>query len=599
VMSVSAAGVWLRLGRPPMPVVPSGELRALARSRALLILAVVVALALAYVLALIVGTPPNGWDPLNYHLARAAFWVQSGHVGYIDAAYDERLNFNPPNGEAGLAFVLGVTRTENLAQFVQFFAALACALGVFAFARRLGLRRIEAAFGALLLLTLPIVLLQASGVKNDIVVASFLLSASVFVLGNTRGEIGLASVATALAIGTKFTAAYGLAVLLTIALTAGSTRLRLQRVAGLAIGACVGAYWYLVNAVETSRLLGDQSNTPGLTAPLHPRENLLSAYGLAVDTLDLSGAKGKDVLLYLAAAVVVTIALALLRTSWKAALMAGAIVASPLVLLVLSEELGRPGLIRLYDFLGEPKGYVGAGDAIASSPTTASDTGSWFGPAGFLLTIGGGIAAFVYVRRGALSQLARIAAVAPALWFVLVALTLTYHPWQGRFFVFPIALSAALWGLVLRARPLAWSVVALAAVTGGLALVHYAEKPSGLRLLDRTSADSVWDLQRWQVQSLHDPATGPLFQFVDDEVPRNASVALALGANEFGYPVFGPHLDRRIVLVPFGSDGRDIDATWLEADAARAAEINPTCWRLVFRAERGRVFRRVRECPGT
>jgi energy-converting hydrogenase Eha subunit A len=39
------------------------------------------ALALAYVAALIVGTPPNGWDPLNYHLARAGLWLEAGQVG--------------------------------------------------------------------------------------------------------------------------------------------------------------------------------------------------------------------------------------------------------------------------------------------------------------------------------------------------------------------------------------------------------------------------------------------------------------------------------------------------------------------------------------
>ena len=78
-------------------------------------------------LALIAGTPPNGWDPLNYHLPRVGFWLQSEQVGYIDAAYDPRMNFNPPNGEVAMTFVLGVTRQEVLSAFVQLAAALACA----------------------------------------------------------------------------------------------------------------------------------------------------------------------------------------------------------------------------------------------------------------------------------------------------------------------------------------------------------------------------------------------------------------------------------------------------------------------------------------
>ena len=138
-----------------LPSLPRRAFSDTDERRPLVLLTVVVSVGLAYIIALIVGTPPNGWDPTNYHLARAAFWLQSGGVGYIKDAYDQRLNFNPPNGEIGFAFVLGVTREENLVGFVQFFAALACANGVFAVARRIGLGRAEAAFGALVFLICP------------------------------------------------------------------------------------------------------------------------------------------------------------------------------------------------------------------------------------------------------------------------------------------------------------------------------------------------------------------------------------------------------------------------------------------------------------
>jgi hypothetical protein len=52
----------------------------------------------------------------------------------------------------------------------------------------------------------------------------------------------------------------------------------------------------------------------------------------------------------------------------------------------------------------------------------------------------------------------------------------------GRFFVYPVALSAALWGLVLRRRAFAVAAVALAATTAALTLLHFREKPSGLHL---------------------------------------------------------------------------------------------------------------------
>jgi hypothetical protein len=598
---ITALAVWVLTGTEHFPSLPQRPFADIGERGPLLLLTAGVGLALAYLIALIVATPPNGWDPANYHLARAGFWLQSGGVGYIRDVYDQRLNFNPPNGEIGFAFVFSVTRDENLVGFVQFFAALASATGVFAFARRMGLRRGEAAFGGLAFLSLPLIALQSSSAKNDLVVASYLVAAALFVLGDSRREIALGSIATALAMGTKFTAAYGLTILLALVFVAARTG-RALRVAALAVGGLIGSYWYVVNAHETGHILGDQSNVPGLTAPLHPAENLLTAFGSLVDTVDLSGARGADIFLYPIAALLLAAGLTVLRLdeSGKTYIfLAAAVVAAPLVLLFVSEHLGHPALVRLYDALGRPKGYLAAGDATAASPTTASDTASWYGPAGLLLSIASGIAAVRLRRRRSLPDQKLITALAPLAWFVLVALTLTYNPWLGRFFVFPIALSAAHWGFALRWRSTSWAIAALAVITLGLSIVHYTEKPSGLQLLDRSpGSTSVWTMERWQVQSQHDPAIGPVFRFLDHDIPRKSSITLALSANDFGYPAFGPHLDRRVVLVPFGSSAREFETGWLLASRERAPEIDRSCWREVFRSEEATVFRHNDDCGG-
>ena len=601
VFVAALATVFILGGSKRLPSSPRRAFGDTNEPRPLVLLTVVVSVGLAYIIALIVGTPPNGWDPMNYHLARAAFWLQSGGVGYIKEAYDQRLNFNPPNGEIGFAFVLGVTREENLVGFVQFFAALACATGVFAIARRLGLGRAEAAFGALVFLSLPLVALQSSSAKNDLIVASFLVAAVPFLLGDSRREIALGSIAVALAVGTKFTAAYGLAILLAIVLVAPRTLLPL-RIAGLLAGGTAGSYWYFVNARETGHFLGDQSNVPGLTAPLHPPENLLSAFGTLVDSLDLSGARGADVLIYPLAGIVIAIALSAVygEIGKKSGLVVAVVVSAlPLLLLLVSKQLGRPALVRLDDALGHPKGFLATGDSTTSSPTTASDTASWYGPAGLLLVTTTGIAALSFARRKSIAAPNLVCALAPLGMFTLVALTLTYNPWLGRFFIFPVALSASLWGLALRSKGTAWATAALAGVTLVLSLVHYAEKPSGLRLLDRSApSTSVWTMKRWQVQSQHDPAIGPVFRFLDQDVPRRASIGLALGANDFGYPAFGPHLDRRVELVPFGSSTRELDAGWVLASHERTAEIDHSCWRESFQSDEATVFRRADSCNG-
>jgi hypothetical protein len=77
----AAVSTWVLLGTPRLPRPPRLSTAVMLRHPTMLVLALVVGLALAYVVALIFGTPPNGWDPLNYHLARAAFWLQSGRIG--------------------------------------------------------------------------------------------------------------------------------------------------------------------------------------------------------------------------------------------------------------------------------------------------------------------------------------------------------------------------------------------------------------------------------------------------------------------------------------------------------------------------------------
>jgi hypothetical protein len=585
---VAALALWTLAGAPrPAPL---GPVLADARRRAPLgVLAVFVALASAYTLALVLGTAPNGWDPLNYHLARAAFWLQSQHVGYIADAYDQRLNFNPPNAEIGIAFALGITRNERTAGLVQFFAFLASGVGVAALARTVGCTRAQALVGGLLFLLLPIVLLQSGDAKNDVVVASFLVAAAVLLQARTRWGLALAGVATALAVGAKFTAAYGLVFLVALALLARPQTLRVSRLVTVAAGAIAGSYWYLVNHHETGRFLGDQSGTGTLTAPFHPAANVVTAFGDLVDTIDLSGAKGSFILLFVPIAVIV--ALALVRSGYRPALAAGVVVISPLLLLVLSEHVGRPLLVHLYNAVGKPPAYLVFGDDVNSAPTTAGDTVSWFGPVGLFLVSASAVAAFGRIRRRTLPASAGVLAAAPIAWLAMVALTLTYHPWQGRFFVFPVALSAALWGALLDNRSALWAVTALGVTTATLSLANYVEKPAGFGA-DR----SVWHLTRAEVQSNHDPPLEPLFRFLDRRVPRRTSIGLAFATNDFGFPVFGPHLARQVVLVPDGSSARETHTAWLVTDAQRATQVDAGCWKAVLRSERGAVFTRRPDC---
>ncbi|HXF99003.1 MAG TPA: hypothetical protein VNJ46_10370 [Gaiellaceae bacterium] len=599
-LAAASGGAWLLAGGPRGARRGGAPIRALLAVRPVAALATLVLGAYAYVAALVVGTPPNGWDQLVYHLARAALWLQAHAVAYVQHAYDERINFNPPNGEIALAFALGTAGHERAAGAVQLVAALACALGVYVLARALGLRASEAAYGGLLFLTLPIVVLQAASAKNDLVVASLLLAAAVFALGSTRADLALAALAAALAVGAKFTAPYGLVFVFVLALLARSPRPRWERLTALGLGSAAGAYWYLVNVVHTGSALGDQSGTPGLTAILRPRENLVTAWGFVVDLLDVSGAAGKTVFLFPAGAALALASLVLTvrrRKRLGAALVLGIAGAGllPLLLLELSLRVARPALTQLHSALGEPRAVLGDDLGPTFSPTFASDTASWYGPAGLVLLACSPVAGVRLVRRRELPRTAIVAALALPATLLLAALTLTYHPWQGRFFLFAVGCSASLWGLALRRPALAWPILGVAALTALLSLANSGEKPSGLPFT--AWGASIWSMTRAEAQSIYAPPSLPLLAYADTRMPRDARVALALGNNDFGYPFFGPRLERSVSLVPFGSDGRDADADWLVASAERAREIPRGCWAQRVATEEGAVFERRRGCP--
>lgn len=596
-----AAGTgWLVAGRPRASGL-SPQLRSLVNDPPLSVLATAVGLALAYLAALIVATPPNSSDSLSYHLPRAALWVQAGHVGYVENAYDARINANPPNAEIALAFVIDLTRGERFAGFVQLAAALACAVGVFGLARRLRLAEREAAFGALLFLTLPVVLAQAPTTQNDLVAASMFVAAAVFLTGTSSRELGLASLATALAVGTKVPAVFGLPLLLALAIVAPRRHRLIARLVALTVGAGMGAYWYVVNIRNSGQLFGPLSGsgeTTGEGLIRTPQQAVLTAFGLVVDSFDLSGSRGADIFVYVVAAALVAAFVGVLsqrRSGYciRVAVLAGALALLPLVLYPGSYAAWRAWAKLHYIFSGGRWFAVRGWD-----PTRVGENFSWFGPVGFFLFLGVGAATVVLVRRRTLPLRALLYAGAPLMWLALVVLILEYNPWHGRLFIFPVALCAALWGIALRAQAVSWATVAVAVATTVLVLVNNQSKPSGLRLLEPDPPASVWTMKRWEVQSIQHLDVRTSLRFVEERIPRAAHVALALSDGDFGYPPFGPTLARTVELAAPGSNGRDVlDADWLLVSLARGGRIDGRCWRRADVGELWVIFeRRPRSC---
>ena len=562
-------------------------------------LAIAVAAAGVYLAAVAFLTTPNDWDGLTYHETRALLWDDQGRVGYVPSGNDPRLNGNPPVSEIGLYAALILPHSERFAALPQFVAFWASLLAVILVARRLGLPRAACAFGGLVFATLPVVLLHGASVLNDLVVASFLLVAAVFLAGRSRAELAVGSVALGLALSTKFSAALSLPLLVVAVLALVPARRRRASLIACGAGVLLGAPWYVVNLAETGSLDGGLGDTTGQTADHSVRGVLGTLRALAFDVVDTSGLWRSE--LYVAVAVgtaMVALGVSLTRrgaVSGRALACGGLVVV--LVPLVL-RAVERPTSYAWRHFwfkIGQKGISLDHGDAwkVLSIPDTSL---SWFGAAGAVVILGGVVAAVVGIRRGTLRRGALLLALAPLILVATFALTIVYDPWRGRLMMFAVGLACAAWGWTIRVRWLSTGVAALCVTTVALSLVHWYTKPSGLGLLESSISRSVWHRDRIDTLTVirNYDGTPALLRAVEDEVPADAVLAVATPIDTFLAPLAGPRLSRTLRLL---ADGEKVppDATWLVSKGPAVASGCAAVWSTVYADDESgwRLFRRT------
>jgi hypothetical protein len=218
-------------------------------------------------------------------------------------------------------------------------------------------------------------------------------------------------------------------------------------------------------------------------------------------------------------------------------------------------------------------------------PVQADSDGalSWFGPLGAAVLFSTAPLTVILFRRGTLRRAALVAGFAPLAVLAIIATTIVYLPYQGRYFVSGIALGAAAWGAVARWRPMRYGIAAVAIVTAGLCLVNSRGKPSGIELLRNDAPAGVWGMPRWEQQGLLRPTTPErdeinTLRYAETHVPVNASIGIALQGNSFGFPYFGPRLTRHVVVVDEG-DTIPGAITWLFTAPGRTPLGCPAAWR--------------------
>jgi hypothetical protein len=567
-------------------------LRPLRSDPLLIVLAVVVALGLAYTAALAIWVPQVEDDVLTFHLVRSPLWWEHGGITYLRGIFDLRNNAYPPGGELGPLAAMTLAGNDYFVALDQLLAALALAVGVAGISRRIGFGRREALFSGLLVLTLPLIVLQAGTAMSDLVVAAFLLAAALFLIDRPRLSPWLAGVATALAVDVKLSAPIGLPFLLGLAWFARPAARRTWRLTAVVAGTALGAFWYAVNLAETgtwdNHISMEYDVDRGL-APVAARTTRI-----AIEFVDLSGATGRDLWLYgIAALVVLAIgAVVFLRVRTRRTLVAGAIAAVvaavPLLLLPFEHRL-----IRAYFKFWEGLGYRDLANLDSGRDLTRSASNfSWYGPLGSVLLVGAAVLVTLEVRRRRLDRIALVSVIAPAYWLVAFAALLFYQDWIGRFFAFPVALAAATWGIVFRWRPVAWGVVAIAGTTLFLSLANDAKRPSGLQLLEGGKPRSIWTTPRWTGVALRDDYDGPI-NYLDQQIPDSADVGLAITPSDPVYPFFGRGLQRRVHFVYEQDRDAPAGVNWVFIRPDRPSFLCAKAWSLALRTAAGwRIMRR-------
>jgi hypothetical protein len=259
---------------------------------------------------------------------------------------------------------------------------------------------------------------------------------------------------------------------------------------------------------------------------------------------------------------------------------AAAIALAPFVV-----ELVARGWAEVGVALGEGLGRADLVDQIRHwrAPTVSDGAYSWFGPLGAAVSVGAFAVAALEVRRRRLEPVALVLGAGPLLALALLSVVIAYERFHGRYVIAPVVLALAVCGgFALRHRWVGASVVAVAGVTAVLSLANALGKPSGVSLVGEAAGRSVWSMPRWMQQGIlrSTPAERDevrTIEFVEERVPPDASVGIALVGNSFAAPYFGPRMDRRVVIVDTGDTlPRDVD--WVVVAAGRAVTGCPSAW---------------------
>ena len=329
-----------------------------------------------------------------------------------------------------------------------------------------------------------------------------------------------------------------------------------------AVGLAVGSFWFVVNLVEAGDATGVSVDRGA--DPLGERMWRSVADLLELSDVDNTALLASPLWGLGALAVAVVVALILWRRSRVAAgvaVLAGAVAFLVAPMLVTWAQVAARVAAHAANAIGlDVRGPAGRlPNGFVESPMHSS-----YGLAFVILFFGAGVLVVVEVARRQRSVAALAALCGVPVTLLVTALVLGYDSQRMRYLMFAAALAAAVFGVALRARALAWTAVATTVVSVTISAAYFIPRPAGLALLPGNRAGEM--SARWFVQAGGGGGDEVAFRFLEERIPADATIALDLVGNTYSYPAWDEHLRRTITFVP--PDGPvPGDAGWLVVGA--------------------------------
>ena len=143
--------------------------------------------------------PPNNWDSMTYHMGRIPHWIQNRHIEYYTTSI-ERQNFSAPLAEFAILQLQLLAHSDYLANITQWAAFVICILASGLIIRELGGTRKSSLLAMIITACIPMAILQSSSTQNDLVLGSFIMIFSYYMLKAYRRHT-LSILPTSLALG--------------------------------------------------------------------------------------------------------------------------------------------------------------------------------------------------------------------------------------------------------------------------------------------------------------------------------------------------------------------------------------------------------------